>query len=236
MAAIHRRHAGRYGYRRMTLALRREGCVLNHKTVRKLMKQHAFICCVRRKKYRSYMGSGGCAPGNLLARNFRATGSGQKWCTDITEFRTGSHKLYLSVVQDLFNNEIIAWHTSGRPELSLACKMLEKALRVKKAHTGLILHSDQGWHYQTQMWRAMLDDAGVTRSMSRKGNCLDNAVVENFFSHLKTEMYYQKKYESTEVLKRDIAKYIRYFNHERISLKTGGLSPVEYRTQAERQQ
>ncbi|AFJ45165.1 putative integrase [Shimwellia blattae DSM 4481 = NBRC 105725] len=233
--AIYKHHAGRYGYRRMTLALRKEGFTLNHKTVRKLMKEHGLLCQLRRKKYRSYMGGCSVTAENLLARNFRACSSGLKWCTDITEFRAGTHKLYLSVIQDLFNKEIVAWHTSLRPSLGLVCKTLDKSLKGKNYRPELILHSDQGWHYHTLMWRSMLADAGIRPSMSRKGNCLDNAVMENFFSHLKTEMYYRKEYRDPEELRRDIAKYIHYFNQERISLKTGGVSPVEYRAQVEKQ-
>lgn len=235
MTAINERHVGRYGYRRMTLALKKEGFTLNHKTVRKLMKQHGLTCRIRRKKYRSYM-PGGEASDNLLARNFRAESSGMKWCTDVTEFRVGEHRLYLSVIQDLYNHEIVAWHTSQRPSQRLVCKMLDDALKVKYRKEGIILHSDQGWHYKTLMWRAMLADAGVTQSMSRKGNCLDNAVMENFFSHLKAEMYHRKRYDSVEQLRRDVNAYIHYYNNERISLKTGGTSPAEYRAQMETQQ
>ena len=236
ITAINMRHMGRYGYRRMKLALRKEGFTLNHKTVRKLMKQHGLTCCIRRKKYRSYMPGGGQASENLLARNFRAESSGMKWCTDVTEFRAGEHKLYLSVVQDLYSHEIVAWHTSRRPSQRLVCKMLDDALKVKYRKKGLILHSDQGWHYKTLMWRAMLADAGVIQSMSRKGNCLDNAVMENFFSHLKAEMYHRKRYDCVEVLRHDVIKYINYYNNERISLKTGGMSPAEYRALMEKQQ
>lgn len=236
ITAINLRHMGRYGYRRMTLALRKEGFTLNHKTVRKLMKQHGLSCSIRRKKYRSYMPGGGQASDNLLARNFRAENSGMKWCTDITEFRAGEQKLYLSVVQDLYNNEIVAWRCSRRPSQHLVCQMLDEALKVAYRKKGMILHSDQGWHYKTLMWRAMLADAGVTQSMSRKGNCLDNAVMENFFSHLKAEMYHRNSYDSVEVLRQDVAEYIRYYNHERISLKCGGMSPSEYRASMEMQQ
>ncbi|MBX9496592.1 IS3 family transposase [Yersinia enterocolitica] len=235
IGSLSRRHAQRYGYRRMTIALRKEGFTLNHKTVRKLMNQHGLLSLIRRKKYRSYRADGGLASNNLLARDFTSKTSGLKWCTDVTEFRVGEKKLYLSVIQDLFNNEIISWHTAERPALPLTCKTLEKALKVKGRKEGLMLHSDQGWHYRTPMWRSMLVDAGITQSMSRKGSCLDNAVMENFFSHLKAEMYHRKKYESATDLKRDIVEYIHYYNTERISLKTDGMSPVEYRTRAERQ-
>lgn len=234
LIALHKRHAGRYGYRRMTIALRKEGFTLNHKTVRKLMKYHGLTCQVRRRKYRSWMNDGNQSSANLLARNFCAEHSGMKWCTDVTEFRVRGETLYLSVIQDLFNGEIVTWEMSERPALSLTCRMLEKALKSDIKRAGLMLHSDQGWQYRTPMWRSMLEDARVIQSMSRKGNCLDNAVMENFFSHLKSEMYHCKKYESVDVLKKDIVAYIRYYNRERISLKTG-MSPVEYRALKEKQ-
>ncbi|MCY0774562.1 IS3 family transposase, partial [Enterobacter cloacae complex sp. 2022EL-00788] len=117
----------------------------------------------------------------------------------------------------------------------LVCRMLKKALKACRIKEGVMLHSDQGWAYRTPVWRRMLADAGITQSMSRKGNCLDNAVMENFFSHLKVEMYYRKKYSSVKELESDIGRYIRYYNTERISLKMGGMSPVEYRTLTEQQ-
>ncbi|ENM6091949.1 IS3 family transposase [Salmonella enterica] len=232
MAAIHRQHKECYGYRRMTTELRRRGTRLNHKTVGKLMRRQGLFCQIRRKKYSSWMNDSNQASLNLLARRFRTEESGKKWCTDVTEFRIGQEKLYLSVVQDLFNLEIIAWQMSQKPVLSLTCGMLEQALKAPVRKTGLMLHSDQGWQYRTPMWRSMLADAGVTQSMSRKGNCLDNAVMENFFSHLKVEMYHRNRYDSVNVLMQDIEGYICYFNNERISLKTG-MSPVEYRASRE---
>ena len=188
MKAISQRHAQRYGYRRMTKALRDQGFMLNHKTVRRLMKEHGLTCQLRRKRYRSYMPDGGLASSNLLARDFSAERSGMKWCTDVTEFRVAGQKLYLSALQDLFNNEIVAWNMSTSPSLPLVCRMLHKALKAHRHNEGLVLHSDQGWAYRTPAWRLMLEKAGIVQSMSRKGNCLDNAVIENFFSHLKVEM------------------------------------------------
>lgn len=159
-----------------------------------------------------------------------------KWCTDITEFRIGEDKLYLSVVQDLFSREIIAWQTASRPELSLACGMLKKALKAKCRKKGLLLHSDMGWHYRTPKWRSMLKRVKVKQSMSRKGQCQDNAVMENFFSHLKAEMYHRKKYDTVAELTNDIKAYMRYYNTKRISQKTGGMSPKEYRAHVEEQE
>lgn len=198
------------------------------------MKQHGLTCQIRRRKYRSWMNDGNKSSANLLSRHFEAERSGMKWCTDVTEFRAGGETLYLSVVQDLFNREIVAWEMSTRPALSLTCKMLEKALKTGLQKEGIMLHSDQGWQYRTPMWRSMLAEGQVLQSMSRKGNCLDNAVMENFFSHLKVEMYHRKKYESVNALKRDIDRYIRYYNCERINLRMG-MSPAEYRAMKENQ-
>lgn len=233
MSAISQRNAQCYGYRRMTVALRNEAFTLNHKTVRMLMKKHDLTCQLRRKKYRSCMAGGGLASDNLLARSFKAGCSGIKWCTDVTELRAGGQKVFLSVLQDLFNNEIVAWQTSTSQSQPLVCSMLKKALKACRNKEGVVLHSDQGWAYRTPVWRRMLAEAGITQSMSRKGNCLDNAVIENFFSHLKVEMYYRKKYSSVKELESDIGRYIRYYNTERISLKMDGMSPVEYRTLTE---
>lgn len=132
-----------------------------------------------------------------------ATRSGIKWCTDVTEFRAGGQKLYLSALQDLFNNEIVAWNMSTSASQPLVYRMLHKVLKAHRHSEGLVLHSDQGWAYRTPAWRLMLEKAGIVQSMSRKGNCLDNAVMENFFSYLKVEMYYRKRYGCVKELERD---------------------------------
>lgn len=230
--AIFNEHKGRYGYRRVTCALRKMGYELNHKTVQKLMVELQLKSPVRRKKYRSYKGHVGNVAPNTLQRDFTAQGPNQKWVTDITEFRVADEKLYLSPVLDLFNGEIIAYEMSRKPLFSLVKTMLDKAFSTLKTEERPLLHSDQGWHYQMSVYQHQLREKGIEQSMSRKGNCLDNAVMENFFGHLKAELYYLQRFENVEQLSQEIEKYIDYYNNRRIKQKLKGLSPVEYRTQA----
>ncbi len=226
-------HQGRYGYRRITLELRTRGIVLNHKTVRRLMNQMGLKCLVRMKKYRSYRGQVGRIAPNILERDFQASNPNEKWVTDVTEFHLHGEKLYLSPILDLYNGEIIAFNVEKRPVYTLVSKMLDQAFdRLKNGETP-ILHSDQGWHYQMKQYQHALKERGIVQSMSRKGNCLDNAVIENFFGLLKSELLYLKEFESMEHFKQELENYIYYYNHKRIKVKLKGMSPVQYRTHAQ---
>jgi transposase InsO family protein len=230
--AIYDCHKGRYGYRRITAQLRQAGQVVNHKTVQRLMTSLGLRSLVRPKKYRSFKGQYASSP-NLLDRQFEADKPNAKWVTDVTEFNVRGRKLYLSPVMDLYNGEIVAYETQERPVYSLVGSMLKKALAELKGSTATpMLHSDQGWQYQMAAYRKTLLDHGLTQSMSRKGNCLDNAAMESFFATLKTEFFYLTKFASIEDLQKGLHRYIRYYNNERIKLKLKGLSPVQYRTQA----
>lgn len=229
---IFHENKGRYGYRRITMELHNRGCFLNHKTVLKLMKQCNLKCTTRRKKYRSYKGEIGKVAPNILARDFTADKPNQKWVTDVTEFATGDKKVYLSPILDLYNGEIISYNISLHPTFHQTVDMLEKAFKKVPDTNGIILHSDQGWQYQMKRYQSILRENGVIQSMSRKGNCLDNAVIENFFGLLKSEMYYKKKFESVDQLIREIEDYIYYYNNKRIKCKLKGLSPVNYRIQS----
>jgi len=223
-------HKGRYGYRRITLSIRKDGYKINHKTVYRLMGDLGLKSSVRVKKYRSYRGEPGKIAQNVLERNFNAAKPFQKWSTDVTEFRVKDKKLYLSPIIDLFNQEIISYNLSDRPNFSGIMDMLDKAIgKLDTDSCGLILHSDQGWQYQMVQYQKKLKQKGIIQSMSRKGNCLDNAIIENFFGILKSELYYQKKYESSDQLKKDIRDYIDYYNNKRIKLNLNGMSPMEYR-------
>ncbi len=228
---LYARQRGRYGYRRITLALRQESLVINAKTVQRLMQELGLKSRVRPRKYRSYQGDLNAAVPNLLARQFRASRPQQKWVTDVTEFNVRGEKLYLSPVMDLFNGEIVAYHMSRRPDFKLVSRMLQKALSRLHGPDKPLLHSDQGWHYQMPAYRRELKQHGLTQSMSRKGNCLDNAAMESFFGTLKSEFFYLEQFDSLERLQQGLHRYIRYYNHDRISLKLKGLSPVQYRTQ-----
>ena len=223
---------GRYGYRRITVELTRRKIFLNHKTVQKLMKQLGLVCCVRIKKYHSYKGEVGKIAPNLLNRDFYAQKPNEKWVTDVTEFSLFGKKLYLSPILDLHSGYLVSYTISERPVLSMVTDMLNKAFINIPDNTNLILHSDQGWQYQHKQYQRMLRNKGIRQSMSRKGNCLDNAVMENFFGILKSELLYLQKFESMEQFKQELEDYLDYYNNRRIKTKLKGLPPAIYRQQA----
>jgi transposase InsO family protein len=230
--AIYERHKGRYGYRRITAQLRQAGQVVNHKTVQRLMNSLGLKSLVRPKKYRSYRGEYASSP-NLLNRQFDAALPNQKWVTDVTEFNVRGEKLYLSPVMDLYNGEVVAYEMQKRPLFSLVGNMLKKALaKLRGRSDAPLLHSDQGWQYQMTAYRKKLIDHGLKQSMSRKGNCLDNAAMESFFGTLKSEFFYLNKFANVDELQAGLRSYIHYYNNQRIKLKLKGLSPVQYRAQA----
>lgn len=221
----------RYGYRRITQELHNNDICVNHKTVRKLMKQLGLVCQVRaRRKYNSYKGEEGKVAPNLLERDFKANEPNRKWVTDVTEFKVNNQKLYLSPILDLFNGEVVSYNLSRRPDFKQITDMLEDAFqKLPDKVDNLILHSDQGWQYRMKVYQDMLKEKGITQSMSRKATCLDNAVVENFFGLLKTELFYLEKFTSIDQLEKAIVEYIDYYNNRRIKLKLNGMSPVQYR-------
>ena len=165
---------GRYGYRRVTMQLHKQGIKINHKVVMRLMKEENLTCKVRAKKYKSYRGQEGKITKNILNRNFKAEKPNEKWATDVIEFALCNRKI--------------------------------------KEAKGIILHSDQGWQYQNKRYQRLLKEKGIIQSMSRKGNCLDNAVIENFFGLLKSELFYLKKFKSVEDFIKELKSYIKYYN------------------------
>ncbi|GKU79842.1 transposase [Paenibacillus sp. L3-i20] len=221
----------RAGYRTMTRELQKTKKI-NHKTVQKLMKELELYCMVRRKRYRSYKGEVGKIAPNVLERDFKAEKLNEKWVTDVTEFHLFGDKIYLSPVMDLYNQEIISYTVSHSPSLSMVSNMLEQAMNKLPKRHKLTFHSDQGWQYQHKHYRHTLKKNGVIQSMSRKGNCFDNAVIENFFGILKTELWYIQTFSSTEEFIKELHEYIHYYNHRRTKEKLNGLSPVEYRLQS----
>jgi putative transposase len=227
---IYHKNKGRYGYRRITDELQNQGIIINHKTILRLMKLMGLKSIIRVKKYKSYKGEQGKIVANVLERNFKATTPNQKWATDVTEFNVAGNKLYLSPIIDLFNQEIISYELTERPVFKQVVIMLEKAFKKIPNNTNLILHSDQGWQYQMKRYQYLLKQKGITQSMSRKGNCLDNAIIENFFGTLKSELFYLKKYDSIVQLKKEIQEYIFYYNNDRIKSKLHKMSPIKYRT------
>ena len=232
ITAIFHENKGRYGYRRVTDELRNRGFSLNHKTVQRLMKELGLICRVRMKKYRSYKGEQGKVADNELNREFRAEKPNQKWVTDVTEFCLFGQKLYLSPILDLYSGDIVTYTISDSPNLLMVTTMLEQAFQQIPDNTGLLLHSDQGWHYQHKQYRKMLEEKGVKQSMSRKGNCYDNSVMENFFGHLKSELLYLQEFDSVEHFKAELIDYIDYYNNRRIKARLKGLQPALHRQQA----
>lgn len=230
--AIYHEHEGRYGYRRIRDELANRGHKVNHKKVQRIMKELRLKSMVRIKKYKSYKGEVGKIASNILNRNFTAKAPNEKWVTDITEFKLFGEKLYLSPVLDLFNGEIITYTIGHRPTYSLVSEMLEKAFKKLPVEHTLIMHSDQGWHYQMKQYRLALKEKNIVQSMSRKGNCYDNSVMENFFGIMKSEFLYLKEFESVEHFIKELEKYINYYNTKRIKAKLK-MSPVQYRTHFE---
>ncbi|MNJ41687.1 Integrase core domain protein [compost metagenome] len=230
--SVYHKHRGRYGYRRITAALGHSGEAVNHKKVQRLMQLMDLKSLVRVKKYRSYRGDEGLVACNLLKREFKAEAPNQKWATDVTEFKVKGQKLFLSPVMDLYNGEILAYQINRRPEFKMVSTMLEQAFGRLNSDDTPILHSDQGWQYRQPMYRHMLAEKNIKPSMSRKGNCLDNAAMESFFGTLKSEFFYLESFESVEHLASGLEEYIAYYNQERISLRLNGLSPVQFRAQA----
>lgn len=230
--SIFHENKGRYGYRRITLELKNRGYKINHKTVLRLMNMLGLKSIQRpKRRYNSYKGTVGKIADNLLKRNFKADKPNEKWVTDITEFKVHNEKLYLSPIVDLFNGEIVSFNLSRHPVFHQIVDMLDKAFSKIPDNTNLILHSDQGWQYQMKQYQNLLEKKGIKQSMSRKGNCLDNSLAENFFGILKSELYYikEKEYKNIEELEKDIIEYIEYYNNRRIKSKLKGMSPVQYR-------
>ncbi|WP_412059671.1 IS3 family transposase [Metabacillus idriensis] len=229
---IFHEHKGRYGYRRIRAELANRGLHVNHKKVYRLMRELGLKCLVRIKKYRSYKGEAGKVAENVLNRNFKASKPNEKWVTDITEFKLFGEKLYFSPMLDLYNGEILTYTIGSRPTYSLVSSMLNKALRKKRKEDTLLIHSDQGWHYQMKKYSLALKKKDIIQSMSRKGNCYDNAVIENFFGILKSEFLNYQDFKNVEHFKEELRKYIHYYNHKMIKTKLKGKSPVQYRTLA----
>ena len=232
IAKIFHETKGRYGYRRVTLELRNNGICVNHKTVQRLMKELGLICLIRAKKYKSYKGKVGKVAPNIINREFNTNKANQKWVTDVTEFALLGKKVYLSPILDLYNREIISFDISDKPVFSQVQNMISKAFNKHPNLDGLILHSDQGWQYQMRSYQSRLKEKGIIQSMSRKGNCLDNSVIENFFGILKSEMFYKHKFGSIEQFKKELVDYIHWYNTKRIKGNLKGLSPVQFRTQS----
>lgn len=229
---IFHENKGRYGYRRITMEMHNRGYVINHKTVLRLMNEEKIKCMVRIKKYRSYKGEVGKVAPNLLERDFSTSAPNEKWVTDVTEFSLFGRKRYLSPILDLHSSYLVSYTISEHPALSLVLNMARQALSVLPRGAEPILHSDQGWQYQHKQYQKLLKDHSIKQSMSRKSNCLDNAVIENFFGLVKSELLYMKEFDSMDQFKAELIEYLDYYNNRRIKPKLKGLPPAVHRKQA----
>ena len=224
-------HKGRYGVRRVYRELKNQGHTINHKRVQRIMHELKLFGKRPKEKYHSYKGKVGKISNNLIDRNFKADKPLQKWTTDVSEFKFSWGKCYLSPILDMCTNEIISYDLSLSPNLIQITNMLDRAFEKFPKLNNLILHSDQGWQYQHKLYVSKLKDHKINQSMSRKGNCYDNSIMESFFARLKNELYYgyEKSYSSFDEFSKDIDEYIYYFNNERIQSKTKWMPPTKYR-------
>ena len=237
-----RKNNSNYGYRRMLGELRNQGYKINKKKVQRLMqKLHLQVTSFTRKsrKYSSYKGNVGTVAPNRIKRRFNTSIPHQKITTDTTEFKyyevdaqghMTMHKLYLDPFMDLFNREILSYAIGKNPSRKNVMNALDTAIKITAdCPYRRTFHSDQGWAYQMKAYTRRLKKDRIFQSMSRKGNCHDNSVMENFFGLLKQEIYYGVVYYSYKELKSAIEKFIKYYNEQRIKEKLGWKSPVQYR-------
>ena len=227
---IYNYNKGRYGYRRITQSLKEKGYTINHKTVLKLMHSLNLKGKQRKNdKYHSYKGEIGKIADNLLKRDFYADKPFEKLTTDVTQFKVCNEKVYFSPVMDLYNREIVSYSISLRPDLQQIRDMLGSLFAKLPIDAAPIFHSDQGWQYQHAEYQRLLSEHNIRQSMSRKGNCMDNGAMENFFGRLKVEMFYGEHFETVDEFINCLKEYIHYYNNERIISKLK-MSPVKYRT------
>ncbi len=226
MMAIHMIHP-EFGYPRMMTALWEAGFRVNHKKVSRLMKVLAIQSVIRKKRKQAHYTPSVVYP-NRLKRKFHAVGPQQKLVTDITFISDGTDFHYLSVIQDLFNNEIVAWQISRRNDVKLVLDTIEQWTR-KRDVAEAVLHSDQGFQYTSQAYNTRLEAFSVKGSHSRKATCLDNACIESFFSHLKTEKLYINQCKSESEIHQAVEDYIYHYNYHRFQAKLKQRAPIEYR-------
>lgn len=242
IAQISRDSLHTYGAPRIWLALRKAGIRVSEKVVRRLMKEERIpVYYARRKrKYTSYEGEITPAPIDHVQRQFRAAAPNELWVTDVTEFAGPDGKVYLSPMIDCFDGKVVAWNTLPSPSKALTQGMLTDAigelpaayrqkLRANPQVTKLAVHTDRGGHYRGAEWIEMMNGAGLTRSMGRKGKSGDNAACEGFFGRMKTEMFYGRVWENVAQIETAIERYMHFYNNERIKTALGGVTIAEYR-------
>ena len=230
--AIFSENRGVYGYRRIHMALRREGITVSEKIVRQIMREEDLVVfSPKRRKYNSYLGEITPEVENIISRDFHADKPDEKWLTDITEFALPCGKLYLSAMIDCFDGLVVSWTAGSRPNADLVNTMLDQAIANLPDGRHPVIHSDRGCHYRWPGWIKRMDQAGLTRSMSRKGCSPDNSACEGFFGRLKNEMFYCRSWlgVSPQDFISELNGYIHWYNHKRIKLSLGGVSPIEFR-------
>ena len=231
ITTIFHENKGRYGVRRVHQELLNRGIPVNHKRVQRIMNQLGLAGKRPKEKYHSYKGEVGKIADNIINRDFSTEKPLEKWTTDVSQFKLSWGKCYLSPILDMNTNEIISYNLSLSPNMEQIKDMLSKAFERFPSVKGLIMHSDQGWQYQHEMYRKELQKHGIVQSMSRKGNCYDNCIMETFFGRLKNEMFYgfEREYTSFEAFASAIDEYIAYYNNRRIQAKTTWMPPSKFR-------
>jgi len=224
-----------YGYRRITAELDARGYHINHKLVQRLMNEEGLKCerktkveAESDKPFMTYSPRFGEKGEDLLKRNFHTDRFGEIWVTDMTRIKSGDITVYLTVIIDMFNGEVVGYNISEEADLKAVLKTVRFA-HYKQPDCRPILHSDRGWFYCATYYIKLLNSLGYLRSMSSTGNCLDNAAAETFFALLKKELIYPNEWTDFKTLRREIHKYIKYYNNKRIKKSLNYMTPVEYR-------
>lgn len=222
---------GRYGFKRITAELRNRGYSTNHKKVLRLMAKMGLRAVKAKQKYHSYAGEVGRVADNVVNRDFEATKPNEKWTTDVSQFNCPFGKAYLSPIIDMGMGDVVAWDLSLSPNLEQIKRMLDMAFAKHPSVEGLVFHSDQGWQYQHNYYQKRLEERGIVQSMSRKGNCIDNCIMESFFGVMKNEMFYghEQEFRTFDQLKAAVSEYIDYYNNRRIKAKTKWMPPAKFR-------
>jgi transposase InsO family protein len=221
-----------YGYRRIHTVIKSKGLTISEKVVRRIMEEEQLVVPYKKKRrYSSYKGEITPAVDNLVARDFHAAKPNEKWLTDLTEFHIPAGKVYLSPVIDCFDGMAVSWTIGTSPDAELVNTMLDDAIGSLQYGERPIVHTDRGSHYRWPGWISRMEDAGLTRSMSKKGCSPDNSACEGFFGRTKNEMFYYRSWEGVSIAQfvDELDSYLRWYNEERIKMSLGGRSPKAYR-------
>lgn len=221
-----------FGYRRIHTLLQQEGTIVSKKVILRIMKSEKLIVKQKRERsYNSYKGEISPAAENLIKRDFHADKPNQKWLTDITEFSIRAGKVYLSPMIDCFDGMPFIWTIGTSPNAHLVNNMLTEAIATLNPGEKPIIHSDRGCHYRWPKYISIIENAGLIRSMSKKGCSPDNSACEGFFLHLKTELFYNRSWDEYTIDEfiQVVNDYIEWYCRDRIKISLGGLSPLDYR-------